>query len=147
MFEESNKILEDARRHRLTAHSETQKAIKSESMYVPALVKDAKCLEGGWFVTRDAEDGHIKFYHCLKIRPCKKIPWGSDTVDNYFTDRLSIFFDAIGVVFKEDSGRVWHGKHEAKISPSELRNAQQMTWEEIKKTYNVHEETYDGKGN
>lgn len=79
MFEESNKILEDASRHRLTAHSETQKAIKSESMYIPALVKDAKCLEGSWFVTRDADDRHIKFYHCLKIRPCKKIPWGSDT--------------------------------------------------------------------
>jgi hypothetical protein len=140
MFDESNKILDDARRHRLTAHSETQKAIKSESMYIPALVKDAKCLEGSWFVTRDADDRHIKFYHCLKILPCKKIPWGSDTVDNYFTDRLSIFFDAIGVVFKEDCGRVWHGKHEGKITPSELRNAKQMTWEEIKKTYNVHEE-------
>jgi hypothetical protein len=147
MFAESNKILEDARRHRLTANSETQKAIRLESMYIPALAKDAKCLEGSWFVTRDADDGHTKFYHCVKILPYKIIPWGSDTVDNYFTDRLSIFFDAIGVVFKEDSGRVWHGKHEAKISPSELRNAQQMTWEEIKKTYNVHEETYDGKGN
>lgn len=140
MFEESNKILENARRHRLTANSETQKAIKSESMYIPALAKDAKCLEGSWFVTRDADDRHTKFYHCLEISPCKKNPLGSDTTDNYFTDRLSIVFDAIGGVYDESGGRVWHGKHEGKIAPSELRNAKQMTWEEIKKTYNVHEE-------
>lgn len=140
MFEESNKILENARRHHLIANSETQKAIKLESMYIPALAKDAKCLEGSWFVTRDAEDGYTKFYHCLKIFPCKIIPWGSDTTDNYFTNRLSIVFDAIGGVYDESGGGVWRGKHEGKITPSELRNAKQMTWEEIKKTYNVHEE-------
>lgn len=140
MFEESNKILADARWHRFTADSETQKAIKSESMYIPALVKDSKGFEGSWFVTKDVEDGHIKFYHCLKIRPCKIIPWDGDTVDNYFTDRLSILYDAIGAVLKDDCGRVWHGKHVGKIAPSELRIAKQMTWEEIKKRYNVMEE-------
>lgn len=140
MFDESNKILDDARKHRYMAYSETNRAILAESKYITALTKDAKCLEGSWFVTRDAEDGYTKFYHCLKILPCKKIPWGSDTTDNYFTDRLSIVFDAIGGVDDERGGGVWRGKHEGKIAPSELRNAQQMTWEEIKKTYNVHEE-------
>lgn len=140
MFDESNKILKDARKHRYMAYSEQQKATKAESMYITALAKDAKCLEGSWFVTRDVEDRHTKFYHCLKISPCKKIPWGSNTTDNYFTDRLTIVFDAIGGVYDESGGRVWRVKHEGKIAPSELRNAKRMTWEEIKKTYNVHEE-------
>lgn len=139
MFEESNKILEEARRHRLTAKSETDKANMAELMYIPSLAKDAKCIEGSWFVTKDFEDGHIKFYHCLNISPCKKNPFGSDTTDNYFTDRLSIVFDAIGV-YNEEGGCIWHGKHKGKIAPSELRNAKQMTWEEIKKTYNVTKE-------
>ncbi len=135
MFEESNKILEDVRRHRYMAHSEQMKATAAEKLYIPALVNDAKCLEGGWFVTNDAEFGHIKFYHCLKIIPCKTIPLDSGTTNNYLTDRLTIVYDTIGVY-----GHVWHGKHYGKIALCELRNAKQMTWEDIKKKYNVLEE-------
>lgn len=140
MFEESNKILEDARKHRYMAYSEKQRAIVAESMYISALVKDAKILEGSWFVTNDSEDGHIKFYHCLTISPRKRIPWGSDSADNYFTDRLSIVYDAIGGVYDNGGGYVWHVQHDGNITPSELRQAEQMTWEQIKKTYNVTKE-------